>query len=120
MIEMTYKPVSIDTGSLQKILHSQSIIEALAVQIVGDQVEYHLDMIKDAGVKEYSTFAAVDQCLQGAKESVEDQLRDLLADFRDSLLDAIQAVKVETQEFIQIPSTEDGITIDAKVNISIK
>ena len=115
MINQTYPQPTVRAGNLQGMLYNKDNIRALAVQIVSNQVEAHLDMISDAGSKEYSTFAEVNGCILGAKETVNDYIEDLLSDFRKSLLSEIERVVVETKAVILKP---DG-DIDAEVYVSI-
>lgn len=120
MINTTHPFVSINNNYLQKVLHDRDTIRALAVQLVGAQVEAHLDMIDDAGTSEYGTFREVDGCIQGAKESVLDYIADLLTDFRDTLFEEVAKVKVETKAFIQKPMADGRIDIDAEVDVTIE
>ena len=120
MINTTHPDVVLSRSHLQKMLYDQDTIRALAVQLVAGQVEAHLDMISDAGIKEYGTFQEVDDCIQGAKESVKDYINDLIADFTSTLFAQISLVKVETKAFIQKPNTRDGIELDADVDVTIE
>jgi hypothetical protein len=115
MINLTYPQIaSVQTNNLQHVLYNKNAIRAMATQIVAAQVEAHLEMISDAGTKEYSTFAEVNGCILGAKETVNDYIEDLLTDFREQLYAAVRNVNVETQAVILKP---DG-DIDAEVNVS--
>ena len=115
MINQTYPQPNVRAGNLQGVLYNKDNIRAMAVQIVANQVEAHLDMISDAGIKEYSTYADVNNCVLGAKETVKDYIEDLLSDFRKTLLSEIEKVVVETKAVILKP---DG-DIDADVDVSI-
>jgi hypothetical protein len=119
MINTTHPHVIIHNYYLQKVLHDRDTIRALAVQLVGAQVEAHLDMISDAGTIEYGTFKEVAGCIQGAKESVKDYIADLLADFTTTLYEEVAKVKVETKAFIQKPTADGRIDIDAEVDVTI-
>lgn len=103
----------VNTAYLQKMLYDKEIIAALAAQLVGNQVEAHIDMISDAGT-EYTTFGEVESCIQGAKETVEDYVADLLTDFRDSLYEAIRATQINVTK---VTFEKDGI---ADVDVEVK
>jgi hypothetical protein len=120
MVGMQSFDVVIRPTYLAALLHQKDAIRALAVQLVAGQVEGHLDMINDAGPKEYSSFQEVDACILGAKESVNDYVEDLLTDFRDTLYNELAKVKIETKAVILKPSTRDGISIDADVDVTIE
>lgn len=118
MIDMEYPQVTVNEQFLQKLLFDRQCIDALAVQLVGGQVEAHIDLINDAGVEEYGTFEEVEQCIDGAKHSTEDYVEDLLTEFRESLYDAIRKVKVETTSYMQVRTrTETVINVDVNVSI---
>lgn len=102
----------IPTTYLQKMLYDKEIIAALAAQLVGNQVEAHIDMISDAGT-EYKTFSEVENCIQGAKETVEDYVADLLTDFRESLYAAIRATQINVTK---VEFEKDGLK-DAEVEV---
>lgn len=102
----------IPTTYLQKMLYDKEIIAALAAQLVGNQVEAHIDMISDAGT-EYKTFSEVENCIQGAKETVEDYVADLLTDFRESLYTAIRATQINVTK---VEFEKDGLK-DAEVEV---
>jgi hypothetical protein len=114
MIEVKFPAVYIRESYLAGILHERASIRAMAVQLVAGQVEGHLDMIADAGPEEYGTYKEIAACIAGAKESVEDYVEDLLAEFRDSLLDEIAKVKIDTKA---VTLREDEIDADVSVTI---
>lgn len=116
MISMEHPGVVMLPSRLQKMLHSKELIKALAVQMVAGQVEAHLDMISDAGSKEYSNFVEVDACIQNAKETVKDYLEDLLSDFETTLYAEIAKVDIKTTAVLLKPNDE----IDADVTVSIE
>jgi hypothetical protein len=120
MINMAHPHINLNGSYLQKVLYDRDTIRALAVQLVANQVEAHMDMISDAGSKEYGNFQEVNSCILGAKESVCDYVEDLLTDFRDTLYNEIAKVKIETKAVILKPSTRDGISIDADVDVTIE
>ncbi len=115
MITMQNVEFTVRNSYLSAVLHQTDAIRALAVQLVAGQIEGHLDMINDAGVKEYSTYEEVDDCIQGAKESVKDYIEDLIADFRSSLLEEIAKVKIETKAVLL---KKNDIDADVEVTIS--
>lgn len=100
MINMQYPDVTVRESNLSAVLHQKDMIRAMAVQLVAGQIEGHLDMINDAGPVEYGTYEEVAGCLAGAKESVEDYIEDLLAEFRDSLYAEVRRVKIDTKAAI--------------------
>jgi len=102
----------VNTAYLQKMLYDKEMIAALAAQLVGNQVEAHIDMISDAGT-EYKTFSEVESCIQGAKETVEDYVADLLTDFRESLYEAIRATQITVSK---VEFEKDGLK-DAAVEV---
>ena len=116
MISLTTPDVNIRSGYLQAILQDKDLIKKLAVQLVGNQVEAHLEMISDAGTEEYSTFKEVDECIKGAAVSIEDYVEDALADFRTELFAALGQVKIETKAVLLKPDDD----IDADVHVSIE
>ncbi len=115
MITTIHTDVTVRSNYIAGALHTTELIRAMAVQMVAAQVEGHLDMISDAGPKEYSTFEDVSGCIAGAKETVVDYVEDLLEEFRTSLLAEIARVKIDTKAVILKPEGE----IDADVVVSI-
>jgi hypothetical protein len=115
MITMQNVEFTVRNSNLQALLWQTDAVRAMAVQIVAGQVEGHLDMISDAGVKEYSTYEEVDACIQGAKESVKDYIEDMIAEFRSSLLEEIAKIKIETKAVLL---KKDDIDADVEVTIS--
>lgn len=112
MIKANYPDVRISASNLQAVMYDKRIIRAMAVQIVANQVEAHLEMINDCS-EEYRTFNEVEQCLMGAKETVNDYIEDMLADFRNVLNAELAAVTVEMTRMV-INKDE---SIDAIVHI---
>lgn len=108
-----------NSNHLQKFMYDRDTIKALAVQIVAAQVEAHIDMISDAGTKEYPTFQEVANCIQGAKETVNDYIADLLHDFRAMLYAEVAKVTVETKSVILKPDASGRVDIDAEVDVKI-
>lgn len=116
MITIKHPEYHVRNGNLQSILHSKQAIQALAAQLVAGQVEAHLDMISDAGAKEYNDFNEVAGCVAGAKDTVKDYVEDLLADFRTTLYEQIELVKVTTTAVILKP----GSDVDADVTVELE
>ena len=114
MIETIHPEFKSRTNFLQAYLSDANFIQALATQLVAGQVEAHLDMIADAGQDEYSTYNDVAGCVAGAKESVQDYMEDLMAEFRDALFEAVNNVNINTKAVLLKP---DG-DIDADVTVS--
>ena len=113
MIKATYPDVRISAANLQAVMYDKRLIRAMAVQIVANQVEAHLEMIND-GSDNYHTFNEVEQCLMGAKETVNDYIEDMLVDFRNTMHAELAAVTVEMSRMI-INKDE---SIDAIVHVS--
>ena len=113
MITQTTPEVNIRPSYLASLLHERNSIRALAIQLVAGQVEAHIDMISDAGAKEYSTYGEVADCIAGAKETVLDYVEDLLTEFRDMLHEEIAKVKIDTKAVMLKRDDE----IDAEVNV---
>lgn len=116
MITLTTPDVNVRSGYLQAMFHDENLIKKLAVQLVGNQVEAHLDMIVDGGSEEYKTFKEVDVCIQGAASTIEEYVEDALEEFRNSLFAAIGKVKIETKSVMLKPNNE----VDADVHVSIE
>lgn len=114
MIETIHPEFKFRTHFLQAYLSDANFIQALATQLVAGQVEAHLDMIQDAGSEEYSTYKDVADCVAGAKESVQDYMEDLMAEFRDALFEAVNKVNIDTKAVLLKPDGE----IDADVTVS--
>lgn len=106
------RSLPVNTAYLQKVLFDKDMIRVLAAQLVGNQVEAHIDMISDAGT-EYKTFGEVENCIHGAKETVEDYVADLLTDFRESLYAAIREVEINVTK---VEFEKDGLK-DAEVEV---
>lgn len=119
MINTQHPFVMPNTNNLQSFMYNRDTIKALAVQIVAAQVEAHIDMISDGGIKEYPTFKDVAICIQGAKETVNDYIADLLHDFRDTLYEEVAKVTVETKSVILKPDATGRVDIDAEVDVKI-
>lgn len=83
----------IPTANLQKMLYDKQLISIMAKQIVAGQVEAHIEMACDYG-NEYKTFKEVENCIQGAKETVGDYLDDILSEFRDALYAAAREAEI--------------------------
>jgi predicted component of viral defense system (DUF524 family) len=113
MIKVVYPDVRISAANLQAVMYNKRIIRAMAVQIVAGQVEAHLEMIND-GLDNYHTFNEVEQCLLGAKETVNDYIEDVLVDFRSAMHAELAAVSVEMSQMI---INKDG-SIDAEVSVA--
>lgn len=83
----------IPTANLQKMLYDKDLIAIMAKQILAGQVEAHIEMACDYG-NEYKTFSEVENCIQGAKETVNDYLDDILSEFRDALYAAAREAEI--------------------------
>ena len=115
MIEFTQTTATVPPTNLQKLLYSRELIAALARQLVAGQVEGHIDMLSDFGA-DYRSFPEVDDCIQGAKESVKDYVEDLLTEFRDNLYAEIENTVIETKN---VQFNKDGF-VDADVSVTSK
>ena len=102
----------VPTGNLQKLLYDRELIAVLAKQIVAGQVEAHIEMACDFPA-EYKTFKEVENCVQGAKETVQDYLEDLLVDFREALYSACREAEINVKNVTFEP---DGLK-DAEVEV---
>lgn len=111
MIIITAQAV-VPPRNLQKMLYDKQTITALAKQIVANQVEAHIDMVCDFST-EYKTFAEVENCIQGAKETAAEYIEDLLNDFREELYSAAREVEIKVR---QATFANDGLQ-DAEVEI---
>lgn len=116
MITIDHPAFIVRSGNLQSVLYTNDMIKSMAAQLVAGQVEAHLDMISDAGPKEYGSFVEVDVCIRNAKETVKDYIEDLLSDFRETLYAEIAKVDVKTTAVLLKPNDE----IDADVTVSIE
>lgn len=114
MIETIHPEFKSRTHFLQAYLSDANFIQALATQLVAGHVETNLDMISDAGQEEYSTYEDVAGCVAGAKESVQDCMEDLMAEFLDALFEAVNKVNIDTKAVLFKPNGE----IDADVTVS--
>lgn len=111
MIIITAQAV-VPPRNLQKMLYDKATIAALAKQIVANQVEAHIDMVCDFST-EYKTFAEVENCIQGAKETAGDIIEDLLVDFREALYSAARECEIKVRN---VTFENDGPK-DAEVEI---
>lgn len=116
MITTINPEVRVRNSYLAAMLHERDMIKTLAVQLVAGQVEGHLDLINDAGPVEYGTYKEVADCIAGADKTTIDYVEDLLAEFREALLQQIARVKIDTTAVILKPNGE----IDAEVSVSIE
>jgi hypothetical protein len=115
MITTLSSDCAVPVNNMQKMLYDKNLIRKLAVQMVANHVEAHIDMINDAGgTAEYTSFKEVEDCVVGAKVAVEDYVEDLLTEFRDALYEEIRATKIEMSEMIITRDDE----IDANVVVS--
>lgn len=114
MIESIHPEPKIRPGFLQGLLTDKAFIQALATQLVANQVEAHLDMIQDAGSEEYGQFEEVADCVAGAKDTLDDYLAELLEEFCTELTNEIKNVNIRTTQVMLRP----GKTIDADVIVS--
>lgn len=105
----------IPSTNLQKLLYDKELIQVLACQLVAGQVEAHIEMACDFNT-EHKDFASVDMCIQGAKETVNDYIEDLLTDFREMLYESVRKVEVTTKNAI---FEAEGLK-DAEVSVSVK
>lgn len=112
MIKANYPDVRVSASNLQAVMYDKRIIRAMAVQIVANQVEAHLEMINDCS-EDYRTFNEVEHCLMGAKDTVNEFIEDMLVDFRHAMHAELAAVTVEMTRMI-INKDE---SIDAIVHI---
>jgi hypothetical protein len=118
MIETIHPEPKIRPGFLQGLLCDKAFIRALATQLVANQVEAHLDMIQDAGPKEYSTFDEVADCIGGAKESLHDCIEEILDDFCTTLIEEIDNVNIRATAVKLLPL--EGIDADVIVSYNVK
>ena len=102
-------------GNPEQFFYKQEYIQVLSRYLVANQVEGHLEMVRDFPV-EYKTFGEVAGCVKTAKESVIDYIEDLLVEFRDRLLAEVANVNIEVDA---VMFKKDG-DIDADVTITTK
>ena len=114
MIETIHPEPKIRPGYLQGLLTDRQFIQALATQLVANQVEAHLDMVRDAGSEEYGNFQEVADCVAGAKETLDDYLAEILEEFCTELTNELKNVNIITTQVMLRP----GHTIDADVIVS--
>ena len=112
MITMPAATDTISTRNIDKLLYDDKLIDQLAIQLVANHVECHIDMAADMG-DEISTFADADAHIQCAKLSVEDYVADLLTEFREQLYSAIRRRTIEVKS---VKIGKDGMS-DADVDI---
>jgi len=115
MIKATYPDVRVSLANLQSMLYDKRIIRAMAVQIVANQVEAHLEMIND-GACEYNTFSEVEECVMGAKETVNDYIEDMLVEFRNTMHSELAKVSVEMSRMII--NKDESIDVEVSVKTS--
>ena len=118
MIETIHPEPKIRPGYLQGLLTDKAFIQALATQLVANQVEAHLDMIQDAGSDEYGQFDEVADCVAGAKETLDDYLAELLEEFCTELTNEIKNVHIKTTAVKLLPG--DDIDADITVSYNVK
>jgi (p)ppGpp synthase/HD superfamily hydrolase len=114
MITTPASTCNIRNENLIAVFYDKAAIDALAVQLVASQVEGAIDMMSDMPV-EYTNFKDISDCIAGAKESANDYVEDLIAEFRERLEQSLLRVKVSTKEVI-LRGDDD---IDANVEITI-
>lgn len=113
MIEFALPSVTVKPSNLSAVLYSRELVAALARQLVASQVEAHLDMMADYP-SEYKSYGDINACIQGAKDGTVDYINDMLVEFKDELLAAIDNVKIETTA---VKISSEGI-VDADVNVT--
>lgn len=79
--------------NVAEILWKDELLDQLAIELVSDQVEGVLDMIRD-DPKMYSTFNDVAASLTAATEMADDFLTDTIIEFETSLRAAIKRRRV--------------------------
>ena len=82
--------------NLQKLMYDRDLIRQLARQLMANQVEAHLEMGYDCG-SEYKTHAEAAAMIEGAKDTVNDYVYDLLAEFTAALRTELSEVKINVK-----------------------
>ncbi len=118
MIETIHPEPKIRPGFLQGLLTDKAFIQALATQLVANQVEAHIDMIQDAGSEEYSNFREVADCVAGAKDTLDDFLAEMLEEFCTELSNELKNVNIRTTAVKLLP--DQGIDADVIVSYNVK
>ena len=104
-------PVSRD--KLFASLYDHAIIKEIALQVVANQVEAHIDMMSDFP-SEYDSYGSAKMPIAAAKFDVNDMINDLIDDFKQNLLDAVKLVEIDVQ------SVETDINGFVNANVTVK
>lgn len=79
-----------------QVLYSNPVaIEVLVNEIITNMAEASIDMICDAGEKEYPTKGSIEDCLLGLPEMGIDFVRDALRELEEQLIERLQSVRVK-------------------------
>ena len=101
----------------QVLYSSPAAIDSLTREILCNMAEASIDMICDAGDKEYPTKADIEGCLNGIADMGIDFVDDMINDLREKLVRRLQTVQVKAS-VKSIKFSERGYE-DIEVDLSI-
>ena len=101
----------------QVLYSSPAAIDSLTREILCNMAEASIDMICDAGDKEYPTKADIESCLNGVADMGIDFINDAIEELREKLLKRLQTVQVKAS-VKSIKFSERGYE-DIEVDLSI-
>lgn len=113
MIETSHPSFDVYKQNMSRVLHDANTIKAMAVQLVAVQVESHIDMMNDCD--EEITFASMKTTINDSKEAVIEYIQDLVAEFKQQLIEEINNVDVRLKQVILSEKC-----VDANVEVSYK
>lgn len=101
----------------QVLYSNPAAIDSLTREILCNMAEASIDMICDAGDKEYPTKADIEGCLNGVAEMGIDFINDAIEELRNKLIKSLQTVQVKAS-VKSIKFSERGYE-DIEVDLSI-